>query len=140
MENYDDVVDYSPEPGELLPWMGTVGSPTHPLMVQLAEEIPSEVRGDFFSQFSGVSGLYPGQDLEALSWLGGVVGSGVVSSLGSSAINSPLPCSVSWCGSTPLLSEGSFSPIQCGFSPSSATTNLSWSFPDPTVTVCLQQI
>jgi hypothetical protein len=95
MEKYDDMVKYSPNPGEVFPWMGTVGSPTHPLMVQLEEEILSEVQGKLFSQFSGVSGLYLGKYIEYFSCLGGFVGSGVVSSLGSSVYNNPLPGTIS---------------------------------------------
>lgn len=124
MENYDDVVDYSPEPGVLHPWTGTFVSPIHPLSVQLEEELSMVVRGDFFSQFPGVSGFYHGKHLEAYSWIGGAVGSMVVSLLISST--SSLPGSVAWCGSSSQTSEISFSPILCGFSPSSATKNLSW--------------
>jgi hypothetical protein len=111
MEKYDEVVKYSPNPGELFPSMGTIGSPTHPLTVQLEEEILSEVQGDLFSQFSRVSSLYPGKYIEYFSWLSGFFGSGVFSSLGSSAYNNPLPGIVSWCGSSPLIPGVSFPPI-----------------------------
>jgi hypothetical protein len=111
MEKYDDMVKYSPDLGELFPWMGTVGSPTHPLTVQLEEEISSEVQGNLFSQFSGVFGLYPGKYLEYFSWLGGFVGSSVVSSLGSSVYKNPLPGTISSRGLSPLILEVSFSPI-----------------------------
>jgi hypothetical protein len=112
--------------------MGKVVSPTHSLPVQLAGENPPEARDDFFSQFSGVFGFYSRPEHEALSWLGGEAGPRVVLNSGGFENNIP-PCSVSWCGSTPLIFVGTFFPIQYGFSPSSTMTNFSWSFPNPTV-------
>jgi hypothetical protein len=132
---YDDVVDYSPDPGELLPWMGTVGSPTYSYLVQLAKVEPLDTHGDFFSQLSRVTGYYSGSESEALSWLGGEARAGEVLASRGFANFSQASYSTSWCSPPPLVPEGSFSPIQCGFFPSSPSTNISWSFLDPTVTV-----
>jgi len=110
-------------------------NPTHSLPIQLAGDNPSEARDNFFSQFFGVSGFYSGLEHEVISWMGGEAGLGVVLTSGGFANNIPSSCSVSWHGSTPMISEGSFSPIQCGFSPSSVVENFSWSISDPIVTV-----
>jgi len=141
MDTYEEEVDYSPYPGELLPWMGTTGIPIYPNLAELEEVEPSEAGSDFFSQLSGVIGVFSGSSPGTLSWLGAETRKSEVAVSGGNTSVGQVPLSAPRCIPLPLVPEGTFSPFHSGCFSQSSLTNLSWFFLDPIVTLnsCFNQ-